>query len=112
MDPAGLMDIVGIYAGHSFEFVLELFEDDETTAKNFAGTLTFIICTDQDRKLPYMTLTEGSGLTTAGNKVTVQRTKAENKLRPGRYFYALQNDLSADTSLPIVQGSITVKPSR
>lgn len=107
IDTATQLDFI-VSANHSFSFSLSYFENDGTTPVLLTGTRKMTISKDAEGIYPLMTLTEGNGITIAGNMLTISCTKTQNTLEALKYFFAIRVDVDSTTSYPEYKGNFTV----
>jgi hypothetical protein len=99
-----------INQGHSFKVEMDHFEQDGTTPLPLTGTFKMTINDKIDSVTPVMTLTAGDGLTVVDNKLTIQRSAAQNSLPSGILYYDIRVDHGDNTSVKMYEGRIHISP--
>jgi hypothetical protein len=108
LDPAGQLDITGIYEGTAFKIILRSFQDEACTIPlNLTGTFNGKIWRDSDEK-PALNLSVGTNMTMVDNILTIELNDSGNTLKAGRYDLLIFNVIDADHRIPVYKGTIIV----
>ncbi len=115
LDTAFVLDVTGIYEGHSFIIAFQRFATNGTTPENWtAGNYSFGISDTEKGTIvrEMFTSNPAAGITVVTNLLTVTCLSTQNDLVGGKkYFYNLSRDNSAGIKIVEGKGTMTVNKS-
>lgn len=99
-----------IKMGHSYEFLFELFEDEQCTIpKAYPSNMRAAFASDPRGDNILMTFVPGAGMTVSGNQMRIKCSKGSNNLPEGQVFFDVRVDPDAEQSYIIHAGTSWVE---